>query len=145
MSKFFLKYFSTILTDFFTGLSLGEMAIFEVQFTTIFGPFDHGLRATIARNRNGMEVTLESFHIIEAITRRFSFKERKEKECYRFYSKEFSILVVAPKFSGTLTLFQLERADSAKHCKGCTKNLPMDTSLSKVVLVCTLDSGIDVG
>ena len=84
MSKFFLKYFSTILTDFFTGLSLGEMAIFEVQFTTIFGPFDHGLRAAIARNRNGMEVTLESFHIIQVITRRFSFKEKREKNVTGF-------------------------------------------------------------
>ena len=88
MSKFFLKYFSTILTDFFTGLSLGEMAIFEVQFTTIFGPFDHGLRAAIARNRNGMEVTLESFHIIQVITRRFSFKEKRKLQT--LFSKDYS-------------------------------------------------------
>ena len=86
-SQMFFNYFY----GFFTGLSLGEMTIFEVQFTTIFGPFDHGLGATIARNRNGMEVTLESFHIIQVITRRFSFKEKKKKKILQtLFDKDYS-------------------------------------------------------
>ena len=66
------------------------MTIFEVKFTTILGPFDHGLRATIARNRNGMEVTLESFHIIQVITRRFSFKEKKKRMLHTLFDKDYS-------------------------------------------------------
>ena len=82
----FFNYFY----GFFTGLSLGEMTIFEVQFTTIFGPFDHGLGATITRNRNGMEVSLESLHIIQVITRRFSFKEKKKRVLQTLFDIDYS-------------------------------------------------------
>ena len=37
--------------------------------------------------------------------------------------------VVAPKFSNILTLFQPGVADSVHHCRGCTKNFPVGTSL----------------
>ena len=40
---------------------------------------------------------------------------------------------VLPKFSDTLTLFQPRMADSAHHCRGCTKHFPLDTS--KVILL----------
>ena len=38
--------------------------------------------------------------------------------------------IIAPKFSDALTLFQPRGADSAQHCKGCTQNFPVVTSLA---------------
>ena len=46
---------------------------------------------------------------------------------------------VAPKFSGTLTLFQPGGADSAHHQRGCTYNFAVVTSLSVQLLLVTTD------
>ena len=43
--------------------------------------------------------------------------------------------VVAPKYSNILTLFHPGVADSAHHCRGCTKNFLVDTSLCFIVLM----------